>query len=67
MKQNMGVADKVIRTLIALTLIILFLNKTLTGTIGWVAIAVSAVFLITSFFGFCPLYRLFGLKTKTRK
>ncbi|MEI6765875.1 MAG: DUF2892 domain-containing protein [Bacteroidota bacterium] len=68
MKKNMGMIDRVIRTLIALTIAVLFYLEVITGTLGIVLLILGGVFLLTSIFGFCPLYLPFGIKTcKTQK
>lgn len=59
----MGGADRIIRTLLAITAIVLYATGTVTGTIGIVLIVLSGVFLLTSFVSFCPLYALVGLNT----
>ncbi len=63
MKKNMGTADRVIRLIIAAVAALLYFNGTLAGTAGIVALAVAAIFTLTSLVGFCPLYRLAGLST----
>jgi hypothetical protein len=63
MKKNMGNADKIIRVLIALVLGALYFTGTLGGTVGYVALALGGVFILTSAIGFCPLYTLFGIST----
>lgn len=63
MKKNMGQLDRLVRFAIAILVGILFYTETISGTLGYVLIALSAVFLITSFISFCPLYTLVGLKT----
>ena len=67
MKKNMGIADKVIRTLVALVIAVLFLTNILTGTLGIVMLVLAAVFLLTSFISFCPLYLPFGINTGKKK
>lgn len=68
MKKNMGNADKVIRVLIAAAVLVLFLLNIITGTLAYVLLGLSAIFVLTSLISFCPLYAPFGLKTcKTRK
>ena len=61
----MGSADRIIRTIIAITLGVLYYYKVgfMTGTIGIVLLVVAAVFLLTSLVSFCPLYTMFGLNT----
>ncbi len=63
MKKNMGNADRIIRILLAIVFISLYFSNTITGTWGLVLIALSAVFALTSFVSFCPLYVLVGLST----
>lgn len=63
MKKNMGNADRIIRTLIAVVAAYLYFSGTVTGTLGIVLVVVAAVFLLTSLISFCPLYTLFGLNT----
>ena len=63
MKKNMGSADRIIRLLIAAVVTLLYFTNVITGILGIVLIAVSAVFLLTSFVNFCPLYAILGLRT----
>ncbi len=63
MKKNMGKADRTIRSLLALLMIALYYFEVVSGTVGMVLIVVSAIFLLTSFVSFCPLYAPFGLST----
>lgn len=63
MKKNMGNADRVIRTIIALIAAYLYFGGIVTGTWGIVLVVVAAVFLLTSLVSFCPLYAIVGLKT----
>ncbi|MDZ7718852.1 MAG: DUF2892 domain-containing protein [Balneolaceae bacterium] len=63
MKKNMGTADRVIRTILAVVFGILYFTNVITGTVGIVLMVLAAVFLLTSFISFCPLYAPFGLKT----
>lgn len=63
MKKNMGTADRIIRLVIAALLVILWVAGITTGTLGYVSIALAAVFTLTAAIGFCPLYAPFGIKT----
>ncbi len=63
----MGTTDKIIRIFIAIVLAALFFTKTITGTLGYVALAVAGVFLLTSLVSFCPLYTVLGMNTCERK
>jgi len=66
MKKNMGPADKVIRTIIAIAIVALYLTHVLTGTLGIVLLVLAGVFLLTSLIGFCPLYVPFGISTGSK-
>ncbi|GAB4481417.1 MAG: DUF2892 domain-containing protein [Anaerolineae bacterium] len=64
MKKNMGTADRIIRTLIAVVLVVLGLTGVLTGALAIVGYVLAAVFLATSVVSFCPLYLPFGISTR---
>ncbi|MGC9355941.1 MAG: YgaP family membrane protein [Mariniphaga sp.] len=59
----MGIADRIIRTLIALAIAILYFTGTIEGTVGIVLLIVSVIFLLTSVLSFCPAYLPFGIRT----
>jgi uncharacterized membrane protein HdeD (DUF308 family) len=63
MKKNMGMADKVIRIIVAIVIGGLYLGEIVTGTVGIVLLVLAIVFLLTSLVSFCPLYTVFGIKT----
>lgn len=67
MKTNMGNMDRTIRILLAVVFSALYFTHTVTGTAGLVLLIVGAVFLATSFIGFCPLYTLVGMNTCKKK
>ena len=64
MKQNMGTADRVIRTVVALVIVALYLTGRISGTLAIVLAVVGAVFIITSAVAFCPGYLPFGISTR---
>lgn len=63
MKKNMGNADRVVRLLLAVVFAALFFTNTVTGTLGYVLLALGGVFVLTSVVSFCPLYSLVGFNT----
>ena len=67
MKKNMGTADRIIRTMLAILVIVLYLTKQLTGTAAIILGAFAVVFLLTSLVSFCPLYVPFGISTKKKE
>ncbi len=67
MKKNMGTIDRVIRILVAVVIIALYFMGEITGTAAIILIIFAAVFILTSFMSFCPLYLPFGLSTAGKK
>ncbi len=59
----MGNADRIIRVLVAAAIGVLYYANILTGTLGIVLLVLAGVFLLTSVFSFCPLYKPFGIST----
>lgn len=67
MKKNMGLIDKIIRSLIAAFIAILYFTNLISGTVALVLGAFAIIFIITSFVSFCPLYAPFGINTRKSK
>ncbi len=63
MKKNMGSTDRIIRTIIAVVVAILYFTGTISGTLGIVLLVLAIAFLLTSFVSFCPLYVPLGINT----
>ncbi len=66
MNKNMGKTDKSIRIIVALVISALYFTHIIQGTIGIILLILGAVFLVTSFLGFCPLYKPFKIKTTSK-
>ncbi len=66
MKPNMGSVDKTIRIIAAVVIAILYFTHLISGVIATILILLAAVFLLTSFMSFCPLYYPFGISTKKK-
>ncbi len=64
MKSNMGSTDRIIRLILAAVMATLYFTGTIPGTLGLVLVILAAVFLLTSFISFCPLYAPFGISTR---
>lgn len=62
----MGNMDKLIRLIAALVIVILYYTEVISGTLAIVLFVIAAVFAVTSFINFCPLYSLFGFSTKKK-
>ena len=67
MKLNMGSFDRILRLIVAAIFVWLYVSNTLTGTWGIVLLVLAGVFVLTSLVGFCPLYRIFRLRTTHKK
>ena len=63
----MGTIDKVLRIAGAVVLVVLFLTNVVTGVLGYICLAIAAMFLITSLISFCPLYLPFKISTREKK
>jgi uncharacterized membrane protein len=63
MKKNMGIADRIIRLVIAAVVGVLFFMGIIPGVLGIVLLVLAGIFVLTSFVSFCPLYAPFGLST----
>ncbi|MFX0543996.1 YgaP family membrane protein [Roseovarius sp. S1116L3] len=70
MSTNEGTFDRVLRGILGFILVILPLATAMAlfanPVIYWGALIVGAVLLITALTGFCPLYRVLGVKTCTK-
>ena len=66
MKRNMGIADRVIRGILAIIVAALYFTNQLSPVASIVLGIVAVVFLVTSVVGFCPLYLALGLSTRRR-
>lgn len=63
MKKNMGNTDRIVRLILAAVFGYLFFSGTVVGVLGYVLVALGAIFILTSFISFCPLYSLVGMST----
>ena len=67
MIKNMGSIDRIVRILAAIVIAVLYFTDVLTGTLGIILLILAAVFLLTSFISFCPLYIPFRINTRPKK
>ena len=63
LNRNMGTADRIIRTILAVIFAGLYFTGVIPGLVGLILLALSAVFLLTSLVSFCPLYTPFRFST----
>jgi len=67
MVKNMGIADRVVRVLLAIVVGILYVTGTISGTVALILGIVAVVFLLTSAISFCPAYLPFKISTVRKK
>jgi len=63
----MGSTDKLIRVIIAAVIAGLYWQGIIPGTLGIVLLIFAAIFVLTSFVSFCPLYLPLGINTCKKK
>lgn len=66
MTKNIGSKEKMARFTIAAILVATFFLVPLHGVIGYVALAVAALALITGSINFCPLWTVLGINTNKK-
>jgi hypothetical protein len=67
MKKNMGWADRIIRFIIAVVVVLLYKFDVISGTLAVILLIVSGIFILTSFISYCPLYVPFGINTRRKE
>jgi K+-transporting ATPase A subunit len=63
MKKNMSMADRLIRTLIAIGVAVLYFTGRISGTLAIVLGVIAIIFLISSLVARCPGYLVLGIST----
>lgn len=64
MLKNMGLWDRIGRSVFALIVLVLFLTKLIDGIFALILGVLAMILLLTGFFGFCPLYLPFKFSTR---
>ncbi len=62
-RKNMGKTDRTIRIIVAAIFAVLYILGIINGTLGFVLMLLSGVFILTGSLGFCFLYPLFKVDT----
>lgn len=63
MTKNIGALDKTIRILAAILIIAAYLMGAISGIWGIILLLIALALIITSFLGYCHLYKLLGIST----
>jgi hypothetical protein len=67
MKKNIGRTDGTLRLITAAVFAVLLIAGVVKGTGAIVLAVLAAVFVLTTFAGFCPIYMPLGISTKKSK
>lgn len=62
----MSKMDGIIRLVVAAVIAILYFTNVIGGTLAIVLGVVGLIFIVTGFINFCPLYAVFGLRTRKK-
>ena len=63
MKKNMGSADRAIRIIAALVILVLYISGQISGTATILLGVIAVVFAATGLISFCPLYSVLKINT----
>jgi len=63
MKQNIGIIDRTVRFVVALTVAALIFGNIISGSLGALLGTFAVVFVLTGFVRVCPLYMPFRFST----
>ena len=66
MTKNMGTVDRIIRAVFAVAVAVLYFAGIISGIVAIILGILALVFLLTSIFGFCPLYTPFKFSTNKK-
>lgn len=67
MTKNVGSTEKLIRLIVAAIALAAYFFLELEGIIGYAALAVAGLALVTGLLNFCPLWTVFGINTTEKK
>ena len=63
----MGNADRLIRTLLAIVVAVLYFTKQISGTAAIILGILAIIWLLTSLVSFCPAYLPFKISTRKKE
>ena len=67
MKKNVGTVDKVIRILIAVTVVVLYFTHVISGALAIILLIVAAILAVTGLVSICPIWLALGLNTNKKE
>ena len=66
-EKNMGTVDRVVRTIFAVVVAILYFPRSISGTAAIILRVLAVIMLLTSISAVCPLYGLLGISTMKKE
>ncbi len=66
MKKNMGTIDRIMRTVVALAIVVLYVTGQISGAAALLLGTIALVFIATGIVGTCPIYLPLRLSTRSR-
>jgi uncharacterized membrane protein HdeD (DUF308 family) len=68
MEKNEGMIDRVVRVILGVVLILggVYVSLSMANWLGWIAVLVGLVLLVTGAVGVCPLYKVLGISTNKK-
>ena len=67
MIKNMGSADRIIRMLLVIIIVIAYAMGWFSGTVAIILLVLSGILFLTSLVGTCPLYYPLRISTRNKK
>lgn len=64
MKQNVGFTDSFIRIILAIGILMVWIDGGLSGVWAGIGVLLSLIFLVTGLISWCPIWSIFGIRTR---
>ncbi len=64
---NVGTADRTLRLILAIVLIVLFYTGIMPGIVGVIGLIIALLLTVTSLISFCPVYKIFRVNSIFKK
>ena len=66
-EKNVGLADRIIRVVLGIVLIVVFALGMVAGLLSYLVLLIGLIALVTGAVGTCPLYSVVGINTAGAK
>ena len=65
--KNMGTPDRLVRLALVIAFALAWIEGLISGTLAVILGVAALILLLTSLISFCPLYRILGVSTLSRR